>query len=274
MKKNKILITGANGFVGNDLVNYLSKFHDIYPSGRGENVNGYKNYIKTNYQNENENEISNIKFNSIIHLGFSISRDNSLKSYVEQIESIKSTLFISNLAKKNKSKIIFPSTLLIYQKPYCFYSLTKTICEEFIRINNKDFLIFRIGVLYGKGQKNMFLPNIISNSINNKETVIFGGDQKRDFLHISDFCNLVKKSINCKINGIHDVGFGASHKINDIIKYIKDCVGKKLLLKYEHEIENENEFESSEIERTKIKFNWKPKIKIKTGVKKLIKEFI
>lgn len=267
MKKKNILITGANGFVGKNLVNFLNEYHNVYPSGRNNNIHNYKNYIQTN-------QISDIKFDIIIHLGFSISRDDSLQSYMEQLDSIKYTFLISNLAKNNKSKIIFPSTLLVYQKPNCFYSLTKTICEEFIQVNNKNFLIFRIGVLYGKGQKNMFLPNIIFNSVNNKETIIFGGEQQRDFLHINDFCNLINKSINCKIDGIYDVGFGILHKINDIIKYIEECIGKKLSLKYELEDENENKFKPMGIEYTKTKFNWKPEIEIKTGIKELIKELM
>mgnify|MGYP000064701393 CR=1 FL=1 len=114
----KILITGANGLVGKDLVKYLSKNHKIFALFRNNNKDLYKNKNVKWIKHDLKNKINlNVKPDYIIncvatHL-FSKKRD-----FVDFYDShILSIFNIAEFANKKKiKKIINLSSITTYGK--------------------------------------------------------------------------------------------------------------------------------------------------------------
>jgi nucleoside-diphosphate-sugar epimerase len=274
--KTKILITGANGFIGCHLKEWLSVTrYKIYTTSRDDGDISDEKYVKSLYS---------IKPNIIIHLAFDISREDSYEVYLRQLNNnIKSMLLIAELAKKCKAKLIIPSTVSLYANnnkkfiesnsidPRNVYSLSKYVCEQITKIYDLDYLILRIGILYGKNQScNMLIPNIINHIKENKVIEIYGGDQTRDFLYIDDFCELIFISVVEDISGIYNVGYGKSYSIKYVIQTIEKLMGKKCLVKYKKLKNNEILNYSINNKLAKKIFNWKPQTSLLEGLKNII----
>lgn len=272
--KTKILITGANSFIGQHLIKRLSNF-EIYSINREDGDISDESFVKSLFP---------IKPHIIIHLAFDINRENNHNVYLKQLNSnIKSMLLIANLAKQSNAKIIIPSTVSLYSEskskfnentriePNGIYSLSKYVCEQITKIYNLDYLILRIGIVYGKNQKySMLIPNIIKHIKENKTIEIFGGDQVRDFLYIDDLCDLINYSILNNISGLFNVGFGKSYSIKQVIEIIENIMNKKCKVKYKKI--KDNEITNYKIDNSLIKkvTNWKPKTSLEKGLKIII----
>ena len=86
------------------------------------------------------------------------------------------------------------------------------------------YVILRLYQVYGPNQSiNRLIPIVISSCIKNKKFKCSSGIQKRDFLYIDDFVNLINKLILTKkeIKGIFNVGSGNPKSVRDTIEIIQ-----------------------------------------------------
>ncbi len=204
--RNKILITGATGFLGYELVNYLSKKYDVVSTSKKIR----KNFIKFDYP---KTKLTNIAFkgiDTIIHLA-SLDRDEVKKNYKNaKINNYDLTKYILNLSIKNRVKnFIYISSIGVYgdnltknltektkPKPIDRYSKLKLKCEKLLKkkSNKQKILILRLSNIVGtpliitKGYKKLFLPNICLSAIKKNKIVLkTDGSQYRDFLELRLF---------------------------------------------------------------------------------------
>ena len=97
-------------------------------------------------------------------------------------------------------------------------------------------------------------------------TIVGDGNQKRDFLYISDLCEaFYKASIANYKNEIFNLGSGNPNKINYLAKLIYD---KKVFLPWRP---GEPRKTDANIDKISKKLNWKPKISLKEGIKIILK---
>ena len=301
----KILITGSQGFLGRNLSQKLSREGFIcYGIGRGNWKN--KNYKKWGYfkningtiSNKNLKKFEKINFDYILHCAGGVSPNASLvkfipfnKDYEKNVISILTVLeFFSK--KKRKPKIIFISTVSVYGNsklkkikeetnlnPVSNYSINKVIgekvCRKFYQDNKFDILILRGSSLYGPGLKRQIIYDVCS-KIQKRKFFFFGsGREIRDFIHISDFSNLIRCIINKGFKGysVFNAGTGKGMKISKVIYYI----GKKFKVK----IKPKFNYFGKEVNPTSLipdikkvkKFNWSPKINFYEGLDEYIKWF-
>jgi UDP-glucose 4-epimerase len=275
--KTRILITGANSFIGQHIIDWFS---DYKATMNVSGINREDGDMTDEYFVES---LQSFKPHIIIHLAFDISREDSYSVYLNQLtKNIKSTLLISELAKKCKAKLIIPSTVSLYADgtkfnentkidPMNVYSLSKYICEQITKIYKLNYLILRIGILYGKNQKaNMLIPNIIKHIKEKKTIEIYGGDQTRDFLYIDDFCELLLLCIWDNITGIYNVGYGKSYSIKQVIQTIESVMNEKCLVKYKKIKENEILNYSIDNRLIKKTIDWIPRYSLQVGLKEII----
>lgn len=132
----KILICGANGNVGKDLVFFLSKNYKIYATYRNNNKNLLKNKNVTWLKIDLKNEIEiNLKPDYVINCiaTHTFSKKKKLIDYYNS--NIKSVSNLIRFSKKNKVKrIINLSTVNVYGK------VTKKILTEKNEFNNPDIV--------------------------------------------------------------------------------------------------------------------------------------
>lgn len=148
----KILVTGASGFIGKNLVTKLKNIKDakdnLYPFLNIEEIFEY-NKNSTTYDLENYAKQCDFVFDLA-----SINRPKNNENYDMNLEMTKQ--LIDALQNANsKATIIFSSS--IHAKNESEYGISKKLCEniliEFSKKNNSQIFIFRLSNIFGKWAK-------------------------------------------------------------------------------------------------------------------------
>tara|TARA_B100001540_G_scaffold299617_1_gene304285 strand:- start:146 stop:1024 length:879 start_codon:yes stop_codon:yes gene_type:complete len=242
MKKNKILITGASGFLGHSVSNLLStnKKYEIIPIGR-KIKHWNSKYIKKNLKffDFKKNKISKFgNLDTIIHCaGLHGDDKNKWEEYYKNNVLITKNIIDSN----NFKKLIFISTFSVLSDKKKFrdlvdpcnnYGLSKYIAEKLIEYkskikNNTKFIIIRFPTIIGQNSKNNLIDYIYNQSKKGKKIEIYGNSNlKRNFIHVSNASETIKNTL--KINRlnlnfqIYNAASSNSMKIKDMIDIINN----------------------------------------------------
>ena len=96
-------------------------------------------------------------------------------------------------------------------------------------INKFPVVILRLFLVYGPNQStNRILPQIITNSLQNKKFPTTKGSQYCDFCFVDDVVSAIFKALNTRkaVGKIFNIGSGVEYNIEDyakiIMKHIKD----------------------------------------------------
>jgi UDP-glucose 4-epimerase len=241
---------GSEGFVGQNLVNGLSKNHDVFRSDQIDS--NEKNYFKCDITNFNSVEKIVKDVDTVIHLT-AHSLVSSLDGSITNAQvNIMGLLNLLEACRKNSiPKVIFTSASSLIGEPSSFqvnekhvpkpktaYGITKLTSEHYLRLYNElynlDYTVFRFFNIYGPFQKNGLIPSIYKKIQNNEPITIFGkGDQIRDYVYIEDIIAFFEKSAISNIGNstVLNMGTGIGTSILDIVKTMSQ------ILKIEPKIE-------------------------------------
>jgi UDP-glucose 4-epimerase len=241
----KVLITGSHGFLGRNISKTLSgKSLLIEGIGHGNwKKKDYKKWGFSHLVNADVN-LKNLtknfkKFDYIIHCAGSGKVGLSYKDdYNKNINSTKSILeFIKRSSPK--SKLIYLSSYSVYgdtykfqikenfkTKPISIYAKNKKkaedLCLKYANQYNFDLMIMRVASLYGEGLEKQFIHDACKKITNGGNNFYGTGDEKRDFIHISDMCKIVSYFIKngFKSDNIINCGTGKGKKIKMVLNMI------------------------------------------------------
>lgn len=289
--KKKILITGASGFLGVNLIKELSKQKSFLIFGlvnlKTRKFKKIKNvkYIKSDISNSKllRKKLKN-NFDYVINFAGNIDHKNKnqtlkthyngLKNLINIIPRDKIQKFIqigSSLEYGNKKCPHFEN---IKCDPISHYGKSKFLSTKFIQKKIKNYIILRPYQIYGSYQKiNRLIPLVINSCLKNKSFNCTDGKQYRDFLYVDDFIDLVIKILKKRKikEGIYNVGSGKPIKVKTVISSIQKIIkkGKPLFGKIKMRMD-ESYSSYPNISKIKKNFNWKPKTKLLSGLKKTI----
>lgn len=250
----KILITGSNGYIGSHLAKkMISNGFDISLTDiQEQSVLKYSKYFKLDFTDSNSINTRVEGFDYIFFLtGRTGPAQDSFANPNEFILGNEITLL--NLLKtiknfKNKPKIIFPSTRLLYRgneiasidenseiEAKTVYAVNKIACENYLDLYQRcfgiDYAVFRISLPYGslfdhKKNSHGVMSFLIKNATEGNELKIYGtGNQKGTFIHIEDLVSiLIEASLSPKTNNeIFNIG----GKNNLMMKEVILAIAKK-----------------------------------------------
>lgn len=284
----KILITGSEGFVGQNLVKGLSKNHDVYTTDQLEK-SIHPNYSKcdiTSYDSV-ENVVRDV--DTVIHL-IAHSLVSSLDGSITNARvNIIGLLNLLEVCRKNSiHKIIFSSASSLIgepkfihvkedhpAKPKTAYGITKLTSEHYLRLYHElyaiDYTVFRFFNIYGPYQKNGLIPSIFNKIQNNEPITIFGkGDQIRDYVYIEDVIQFFEKAASSDIskNKVLNLGTGTGTTILEIVNNIAEIL--KIEPKIEYKSERPGEIGNFMADTTLLNetFGVIPSTNVKTGLQK------
>tara|TARA_Y100000389_G_C17446256_1_gene511802 strand:+ start:932 stop:1930 length:999 start_codon:yes stop_codon:yes gene_type:complete len=266
MKKKKILVTGADGFIGSHLTEKLAsqnKYNIIalvnYNSFGGS---GWLDTVSSEVKNKINiisGDIRDIKFvakitkdcDIICHLAALISIPFSYHSPFSYVDTnIKGTLNLLQSSVDNKvKKFIHTSTSEVYgsaqyipidekhpinaQSPY---AASKVAADQLVNSYRDTFGLNTITLrpfnTFGPRQSDRaVIPAIINQVLSNKKQIKLGNlYTKRDFNFIDDITDAFVLAIECKkkIRDVLNIGSNYSISIKKLISEISKLTGKKI----------------------------------------------
>jgi nucleoside-diphosphate-sugar epimerase len=297
-----IFITGGGGYVGSALTDYLIEegynvtVYDLFLYGK--NVFSSKNNLSLV-----EGDIRNIEFlksklkghDAVIHLAC-ISNDPSFELNPNLGKSINLDAFEPLVKASQESKIqrfIYASSSSVYGvkkeknvnetmslEPLTDYSKFKAECENILlnyKSENFETVIIRPATVCGfsKRQRLDVIVNILTNlAYHKREITVFGGDQLRPNIHISDMIRsylLLLKAESNLVNGeIFNAGW-ENKTVNEIALNVKTKVGEDVKIIKSKTNDNRSYHISSE--KIKKFLNFKTQFTIEDAVQDLVKAF-
>ncbi len=241
----KVLITGAKGFIGSHLGNFLTD-KGISVIGVDNESHPSKNQVRFSVELCDAKDSDVRGFDAIIHLAAHISVDESILKPVEYFENnvLQTVQLLDNIKKNNPHCLfIFASSAEVYGSaqyipmteshplsPQSPYAETKRTCEEYCQMYKKMFdlniKIIRNFNTFGNFQNEGNYGGVISKFIKLAKggisLPVFGtGEQVRDYMHISYLVNFYFQALTREnFPDLIHVGSGMSVKIIDIAKTI------------------------------------------------------
>ena len=248
----KILITGIHGFVGSNLVNYLSERHEIYGV---DIVQREKKGVVRTYSWGDLDNLQNSGIEAVIHLA-GLAHDtrnkNGNEKYFEVNTGLTKVIFDWFCETSGVRKFIFFSTAKaaaervpeiltedVIPTPVGAYGESKIMAENYIkekcgatghewtRKGEKDVYIFRPCMIHGPGNKGNL--NLLYNVVRKGIPWPLGAfENSRTFTSIDNVCYAIEGVLTHDVTpGIYNLGDDDALSTNELIELICRSTGKK-----------------------------------------------
>lgn len=241
----KILITGATGFIGSNLIRHFAKKgYTVFALGRNKQppmeLSKYAKYICGDISAP----IKNIKCDIVIHTAaladdrsdFSVLKKVNVagtKHIYEATDSAKLFIHISSASIYQTDGKIHSEDKSIKQKELSLYGQSKLLAEQYLlekKEDNKSIVILRPRAVYGIGDR-VLLPRILN--LPKKGKVFFPGysDVPASMTHISNLIHAIELIIEKKKRGISifNITDGETYQLRQVIKKLINNSSKNKL---------------------------------------------
>jgi nucleoside-diphosphate-sugar epimerase len=286
--QNKILLTGATGFLGSHLLKRLIAagadvvilVRETSNKERINNLEGFSTFT-INQQLSNINALFEMyHIDTIIHLATEYGRNVPYSSVLES--NVLLPIRLIEAADKNKLNL-FVNTDSFFSKfqDYSYlreYIMSKKIFIDYLKTLS-DLQVFNLQLehIYGEfDSKTKFITSLIERMfVNEKFIELTEGSQKRDFIYVSDVVDAYMTVLtNTKVLGQYvdfEVGTGSSISVKDFVSQIHQIMGSKSELLFGALPSRVNEIQDSKANSLVLcKLGWSPKFITETAIKRIV----
>ena len=225
--KKKILVIGANGFLGSKILQIRNNMHykslnysflaaDLVNSNIGSGIPFY--YIDITDQEDTIKKIQKIS-PEIIILTAAMTNVDQNEEFMVRASNINTQGLINvlNACKKDKSKLVLLSTDFVFDgitkegnyneedspNPLSHYGKTKYEAELALINSNIDFLICRTAVLYGWNPEKLNFITWILNMLEQNKKVSIVTNQINNPTHVRNLAEMILRLIEKEAHGIY-----------------------------------------------------------------------
>ena len=274
-----ILVTGATGFIGRDLVAALKR--------RGHRVEEHSSVVSDIAQ-------SLPAFDGVRHVFHLAALTFVPKSWSASASfyavNVQGTVNVMEFCRRQSASVTFLSSY-VYGRPDALpisedhpvravnpYGHTKILAEDVTRFYGQQFripvTIIRPFNVYGPDQDSRFLiPLLIDQAIDPASDVIKVADPrpKRDYLYIDDLVELLLLTFSRKAEGTFNAGSGRSISVEQLSTLIAQQAGcHKPIISQATERDNEILDVVADTSRAQREFGWCPNVSLQTGLRKVM----
>jgi GDP-L-fucose synthase len=309
MQKKKVLICGATGFVGRNMVEHFAKnpSYEVHavrfnrPEYKIENVIWHKADLRK--PEDIERVIKGIDIIIQAAATTSGSKDIVTRPYIHVTDNAVMNSYLFRAAFEHKVKnVIFFSCTVMYQSSseplkesdfdenrplhprYFGVGNTKIyiekMCEFYSRISETKYTAIRHSNIYGPHDKfdfersHVFGATVSKVMLAEDKITVWGtGEEERDLLYVDDLNNFVELAINNQKEKyrLYNCGLGKAVTIKELVNKIVKASGKHL--KIEHDLSQPTIKTSLFLDCSlaEKELGWKPKINLDEGIKRTIK---
>jgi UDP-glucose 4-epimerase len=305
----KVLVTGACGFIGVNLVKYLLEKSHIVRAFDNLSVGSEKNLENAckgfdlpelfvgDVRDMNAVEESINTADAVVHLGAHTNVVDSLQKPEEYFQTnAQGTFNILEACRKNRvTRFVYassnavvgdqepPITEKMIPRPLSPYGASKLVgevlCSAYYNSYEINAISLRFSNAYGpySFHKESVVAEFIRRVKEGKALIIYGdGQQTRDFIHTWDVCNAIYLSLNSRCGGeVFQIATGIETKVTDLAKLIfklAESHGYPLPeIKYLEQRKGEITRNFSDISKVKKILGFEPEMKLENGLKDFFK---
>ena len=305
----RVLVTGAGGFIGSDLVRrlvelgaevrvflrYTSRAESGLLKFLPEDVRGSLELVFGDLRDHDAVEKAVEGTDIVFHLGALISIPYSYLHPVEVVQSnVIGTLNVLQACRRYKPKLIHTSTSEVYgtalrvpideehplqgQSPYSASKIgADKLVESYYRAYDVHAVTVRPFNTYGPGQSaRAVIPTIITQALSQDEIHLGNLHAKRDFTYLTDTVEGFIKA--ARADGVagetFNLGYGDDVSIGELAEIIIDLVGRdvKIVVDQERLRPEKSEVMRLLSDNTKAKeiLGWQPQLDIREGLSRTI----
>jgi nucleoside-diphosphate-sugar epimerase len=246
----KVLITGATGFVGYHLIEQsLLAGLEVYAAVRSESDTSHLTSFKISYVKLNYNSVAELRsalelyqFDYIIHAaGITKAKEQATYNKINAAftknlgiavcsvnYTVKKFIFVSSLAAigplTDLSKTLKDDSIA---HPVTSYGASKVLAEQYLsEIPGLPIITIRPTAVYGPREKDLF---ILFNTVNKGlEPHIGSFEQHLSFVYVVDLAKLIVKALFSQITGRkYNISDGKVYDRYALANYIKKALHKK-----------------------------------------------
>jgi dTDP-glucose 4,6-dehydratase len=307
MAQQRVVITGAAGFIGSHLADALLD--------RGYSVIGIDNLLTGDIANiahlaKRDFEFIKHDVTNYIYIDGPVDfvlHWASPASPIDYLELPIPTLKVGalgthkalGLAKAKGAKFVLASTSEVYgdplehpQKesywgnvnpigPRGVYDEAKRFAEAitvaYHRYHGVDSKIVRIFNTYGPRMRirdGRAVPAFIAQALRNEDVTVFGdGTQTRSFCYVSDLVDGIIRLMLSELNDPVNIGNPAEMTIDEMARVIIEMTGSTSQIVYKPLPEDDPKVRRPDITRARTLLGWEPKVDLRTGLTSTIEYF-
>lgn len=299
-----ILITGGCGFVGVNLVKYLSgndytiTILDNLSTGKKEYIEKLgldkaPNIITADIRNEETVTRAAKGMDTVIHLAAQTSVIDSLENPRESWDiNVTGTVKLLEACRENNVKrfILASSNAVAGEQippinekmipqplsPYGASKLTgEALCSAYYHSFGLKTTALRFANLYGpySDHKTSVIAKFIEWIMAETPFTVYGdGNQTRDFVHVDDVSQAIQLSLESQNSQgeVFQIASGKETSINDLVGILSDSIEKQLQVNYKPGRKGEIIRNYSDISKARKMLGFEPRIELKEGLKRLL----
>lgn len=263
-----IILTGVNGFIGNNLYKKIRKIYKkrillIEDFSINNNIRKYDDKI-IDFRDCDFLQLSKNRIEAIFHLG-AITDTTFSDSKIINFQNTEFSINLYESIKNTECKFIYASSASVYgknfnsieepvnEKPINLYSHSKLNFDNYIReqtnnfTNNQKVFGLRYFNVYGpgedkKGKMASVIFHFYNQIVNEQKIKLFigsdgfeNGEQKRDFIYVDDVVNVtLDMFVKNYQSGIFNLGTGEATTFNRVANIIIENLNYKNKIKIEY----------------------------------------
>ena len=301
----KVLICGATGFIGRNLLERFSSSPDyqvLAVYNKKKPILGFDNveWIKADLRNPEDvtRALSGVDIVLQFAATTSGAKDITNKPYIHVTDNAVMNSYIFREAfEQGVEHVIFPSCTVMYQPSetalregdfdgdeeifsrYFGVGNTKVylekMCNFFSRISDTKFTALRHSNIYGPYDKydleksHVFGATVTKAMWSDKKLTVWGtGEEKRDFLHVRDLVDFVQLAVEKQQSSyeLFNVGCGKAVSVRDLVKTIIELLGRNLEIEHDTTKPTIKTSLFLDCSKAEKRLGWKPKISLRDGI--------
>jgi dTDP-glucose 4,6-dehydratase len=309
-----VLVTGACGFIGSNLVKYLRaqrpswrlvSFDKLTYAGNLENLKDLEGdpqhaFVKGDVGNREllEHVMREHRIDAVMHLAAESHVDRSILG--PEAFTVTNVLGTQVLLEASRAvgikRFLMVSTDEVYGslgptgafteesplQPSSPYSASKTAADllalAYAHTFKLDVVVTRCSNNYGRYQfPEKLIPLMIVNALHDKPLPVYGdGANVRDWLHVEDHCSALTLALEKGKSGqTYNIGGGAEKKNIEIVKGILKRVGKpESLIKYVQDRPGHDRRYAIDPSKTKRELGWSAAHTFEQGLDDTVKWYL
>jgi UDP-glucose 4-epimerase len=252
LNRSSVLVTGGAGFIGSHVVDRLladgarAVVLDDFSSGSAENLPREVRVLRTDIADPASVElIATLRPDAIVHGAAQVSVPRSMTDPErDRAVNLYGTAHVIEGARRSGGcRVVFlstgggiygetlePASEESLPKPKSFYGIHKYAAERYLELSGLPYAIARLANVFGPRQRTDLEGGVVAifaqRLAAGKPITIYGtGEQRRDFVHVTDVVEALLLMLRAPENGMWNVGTGWATTIYDLLAQVEQVVG-------------------------------------------------